>query len=1009
MKVGRLPVCATPLRRERLRRDSCTALFGAHRPAGQPMAGHALASLVCCALLLLSGCRTPSPEIEPVEDVPPDIAVHIPVHRAVDRRPYEFIWTERRPEQDALLRFERLLGWRLAKGDGVTSASFTRNQERQLWGDYVGAFTYSADAGGGWALLEPPTPILVRDPVDTVTCWIHGDPRFSGAESAPTVNLIFETARGTEHSVPIALIDWNGWWKVHRRLASVGLDSTDYPLALTGIRFHDLPDVDEAVVYMDSLSLYSEPLSSLRYPNRARRPLPLRAGQRLGVNTGEGVLPFPTNEWTVIPWPDPEDSERSIESVTEDTFALSASFDDHDITYLVEATNGLRIAHVLVDGEKTGITFPPVYLEGEDSPVPAPAVVRAEADHLYVEYGRGDVYRISMRGRSLIIDVSYRGGDGTGVFWSGPAQTDHGAELYVPYLHEPGFAVPPVTIWTGYTEPLFMHVRIDPYRSNASGLVWDKSADEDPWAWRLGARYDPAADGRRNDVHERFVVTVAPRMEQVLPVVPHSPASQATQLVSRLAFHAPAESGSYRQERRRADRLMRWGMRNVAYGLSPAIWREQAESYSFRLRANPHRGGDTALRTFIDGIQDQGWLALLYANYRDISPLNAFWSSDKVLRSPSGDWVAAEEPAYRVKLLYALSWVEEHAAQRKETFGAEGVYLDGHTAQPPWTFTDFDHRMPGAATFSQVFFADGELMLEKRRQGNGPVVAQAQGAALYAGLVDGMFVERTASWRPYLPSFKLKRLQRLGVMFGAGDPADIRTSEDLDRYLADTIAYGNAGRVVYVPEKAEHTVRSYYALQALQQRYQLQTPKRVMYWTGEEYASVDEALTSDTWKRSQLYVEYPGDFELWVNGSETNRWDVRVGAERYALPPSGWVAVAPEFLAFSGLFEDRRIDYVVSEDYIYLDPRGYATAYGKLKGAGPLVLRVEGESEYELLDIAQTGEVAVHERSPVSWEDVRIACYDDAGDALGPGSVTQDGAWHLLSGPEGTVIYRLYP
>ena len=964
--------------------------------------GNVVAAIAVLAVALLAGCRAGRPLASPEEDrLPPEVADHIPAYRSFDRRPYEFIWAERQPTHRQLVDFERLLGWQVTTGDGV-QASFGRSQERQLWDDYVGALAYQAAEAGGWALLEPPDPIPIRDPVDSATLWLYGDGWANDRTAAPHVSLILQTAQGELHTVELAAIDWQGWWKVQRRLAPPLLDAAAYPLTLTGIRFDQLPAADDAHVYLDALCLFTESLLPLRYPARPRRNLALREGQLVGVNTGESTLHFPITEWTGIPPVDEGQGRLSLEQRDDGSYDIALQNGVNGITYRMDLAEGLRVAQVLYGGMETGIAFPPIRLLSLNPEDPSPVVVRAEASQLYVEYDRGDVYRISMRGHSLIVDVSYRGREGQGVDWRGMQEAE---PLHFPFLNEPGFAVPPVFLWHDFAEPLFVHMGMDPYRSNASSLFYDEAVQP----WRIGARYEPTTAGRRNDIHERFIVTVAPRLDDVLPAIPNPSAPRADRLAGRLLVDPADDATGYADERMIAAQWRLWGLDAVVYRMPSRIWRHEDESLSFRLRANPHRGGDATLREFIAQQQEAGWLMALYANYRVISPLNAYWSSDAVTRTSASEWIPFGESSYLVKPLFALSWNNEYASERHERFGAGAAFLDEQTAHPPWTYTDYDRRTPGAATFSQVLYADGDLMREKGRATGGPVLTQAQGAVLYAGLTDGLIVESIdPAWHPYLPIFKLQRVQPLSVTFGAGDPSHIRTHSELDAYLARQIAYGNAGRVGHVPERPEFVVRSYYAMQALQPHYLLHAPKRLMYWTGGGYLNVDEALATGAWKRSQLYAEYPGDLELWVNGSTTEDWSVQVGAVRYHLPESGWVAVMPGLLAFSGLHEGHRIDYVESEDYIYLDPRGHATEYGKLKGAGPLVLRIVDESAYELLDILQTGKVGVHERYPVQWGDIQIACYDDAGNALGPGSVKQDGPWWLLSGPEGTVLYRVY-
>ncbi len=975
-----------------------------------PKGGGAARIILCAALAacFLAACRT-RPSIAPDEDVhPPDVAEYIPAYRPFDHRPYEFIWAERRLDKDQTSDFERLLGWTVRTSEGV-QAAFGRSQDTQLWDDYVGAVLYTTAHEGGWAVLVPPEPIQIRDPVDTATLWLYGAKELSDGKSGPTVALLLESVSGDEEQLELGVIDWQGWRKVYRRLPSKWTDPALYPIALKSIHLDALPPAKDRTIYMDGLCLCMETLPHLRYPVRPRRPLTLREGQLIGINTGEGALHFPTNEWTVIPPPGMEEGRLAIERREDGTYDLALRNDQKGPVYRVDVSAGVSLVQVMHNEQEIETALPAIQLSGMEHKAPSPVVLRPDSSHLYVEYDRGDVYRLSMRGHTLIVDVSYRGRAGTGVTWRGPVIRDDMQTLRFPFLHEQAYAVPPVILWRARAAPLFMHMQVDPYRSNASALFLEESDTDDSGIWRIGARYEPTTTGRRNDIHERFLITVAPTVDQVLPVTAHPPAPYADRLVSRVLAVPLNETADYDEESRMADRLRQWGVRDVLYRLPVQIWRHADDSHSFRLRANPHRGGNATLQTFIAEQQAAGWAMALYAHYRALSPLNAFWSPDAITRTPSREWVVSDiSSSYAVKPLFALTWATEHTTVLADTFGAAATHVDRHTDRPPWHFTDYDQRAPGAATFSQVYYADGDLMREIGRQTEGPVLAQARGASLYAGLADGFVVDYALTKRPYVPCYKLNRLQSLSVMFGAGEPDKIRTDRELDTYLATQIVYGQGGRLVHVPERPDLTVRSYYAMQALQQRYLLRAPKRLMYWAGNTYVNRDEAFTTGAWKRSQFYFEYPKDMELWVNGSETDEWTVQVRAEQYVLPPTGWLAVAPDFQAFSGRHDGRRMDYVESEHYLYLDPRGTETAYGMLKGAGPVVVYAHKDGEIEVLDIMATGRVGMHKRYPIEWERMAVKCYDADGHALGAGAVIHDDPWRMISGPEGTMRFRLH-
>lgn len=82
----------------------------------------------------------------------------------------------------------------------------------------------------------------------------------------------------------------------------------------------------------------------------------------------------------------------------------------------------------------------------------------------------------------------------------------------------------------------------------------------------------------------------------------------------------------------------------------------------------------------------------------------------------------------------------------------------------------------------------------------------------------------------------------------------------------------------------------------LQKRYLLQAPERIAYWDGGGWISSSEAIQNGAYLRSQIYINYPGAVEVWVNGSAHEDWTLRVGRDHWRLPPFGWLAVGPDFL-----------------------------------------------------------------------------------------------------------------
>ena len=65
-------------------------------------------------------------------------------------------------------------------------------------------------------------------------------------------------------------------------------------------------------------------------------------------------------------------------------------------------------------------------------------------------------------------------------------------------------------------------------------------------------------------------------------------------------------------------------------------------------------------------------------------------------------------------------------------------YTDVHTAVQPWSYCDFDARVPGAGTFAATFYAYGQL-LRNDQQVYGPTQSEGTYQWLYAGLTSGSY------------------------------------------------------------------------------------------------------------------------------------------------------------------------------------------------------------------------------------------------------------------------------
>ena len=150
-----------------------------------------------------------------------------------------------------------------------------------------------------------------------------------------------------------------------------------------------------------------------------------------------------------------------------------------------------------------------------------------------------------------------------------------------------------------------------------------------------GSRYLPKTDGRRNDCFERLFLTVSPRFEEVLPERPQSQVA-----LDARGRRAPVAGARGLEPRRRTtptgSEVARYGMTKVVITDHETGWRDGGESFTFRTRAAPGKGGDEGQREYARKIHALGFRYGIYNNYTDYAPVNEYWNEDRVTRLSDG-------------------------------------------------------------------------------------------------------------------------------------------------------------------------------------------------------------------------------------------------------------------------------------------------------------------------------------------------------------------------------------
>jgi len=952
----------------------------------------------------------------------------------VGTRPYEIVWADRTEDiRPPLVDFENLDGWAVECVDA--EASFTRSRQQQLWGEYVGTLVYRGTGPRAMVTVKPPQPVPVEPPFDCVNLWVYGNNwAWAPDRTTPQVEIrVVLRGRGGELArASLGRVRWKEWWVMHRRLtpdqlAVLAPGATVEAFEVVGGR-----NEEDRVLHFDNLAVYQEPLPPLKFEPRPQRGLELPPGQTTGTNTGPGRLPFPTREQTILPDNLTDRFQLSLDA-SDNAFAFHYHGDDGHLVYRYKPATG-TLSDVTAEWEGVHAAFQPladggVYFWSDDSAT----AVRPEKLELVRSLRDGDAVRSTWRcslgersaevtytlrlwQKSLVVDVKCLGGQ-IGEFRTGKAVGVENPRLVtVPYLT--GDQQRPAILVAGPPkEPLFLSALIDYYRSNASSLWASNQVADDGVTYNGGSRYSPKTDGRRNDCFERLFLTASPRFEEVLPNVanPKSPWMHVAGERLWRAHGASNREHDYAQWRK----VARYGMTKVVITDHETGWRDGGESFTLRTRAAPKKGGDEGQAEYARKVRELGFRYGIYNNYTDFAPVNEHWDEDYVTRLSDGDWQPAWARCYNLKPSRAVELEARLAPIIQEKFHLDTAYCDVHTAVRPWSYCDFDARVPGAATFAATLYAYGEIMLHQKKTWNGPVYSEGNNHWYYCGLTDGNYAQDQAARldvSPWLVDFDLRKLHPLCCNFGMGNlgmfygrqPQSGQTPQDpdarLDRFLAATLAFGHTGFLV-LEGGMENAVRSYFNLQQVHANYAQETATDIRY--ADEHGNLldtSAAVATGAYRRSQIVTEYSNGLKVAVNGHPAETWKTP-DAE---LPPNGWFVRDTQdgkLIAWSAVVDGHRADYVDSPAYIYADGRGRFTRFDKAACDGQLIAHKRPDKTLELIPLGKCSEFAVS----LEGRSATAVALDEEANPLGPAETRLGRGLVYVTPVPGAFSYVLSP
>jgi hypothetical protein len=963
-------------------------------------------------------------------------------------RPYELDWAKRFDEDHPpLVDFEELRDWTIQSQRG--EAAWTRSQQQRIWGDFVGKLTYSGDPekGGSRYLLRPPQPIPVSAPFDSVSLWVWNDYwAWSGDRGKPQerLSVLLETADGNELEIEFPRgLDWPQWFLIHAKLNRQQRDAVSQGARLIGIRLSRCLRPEERTIYLDNLAFYQEPLDPIPTAPQPRPNLQLAENQDYGVQSAQSRLPFPTRNETLLPenLTDEFDVEvipqgenwlfryRGADGTLEYVYApQSGDLGDVSIRWQGETPmrplvgGGVRLA--TADEVEGLLNWGGVYIPREPKAV-VPETIRLidckrDGDSVISQWRVENdsqsaevTYTFRLWGKSLVVDVHCQGGEVAEVHAGAVQGVANPRLVKIPYWTGEDLGAgrdrPAVLVIGDPKEPLFLTTFLDHYHSGASQLFFRTGVDETRSFCAGGSRYLPRTDGRRNDCFERIFVTLSPRFEEVLPTIANPPSRWRNEAAEYLVCHHGARDRE--EDYAHWRKIKRYGMEKIVVLDHEVGWRDTAESFTFRTVPAPGKGGDQGQRRYADRMRELGFRYGLYNNYTDLSPLNEHWDEDMVGRLPDGQWQMAWYRCYAPKPGRVAAIEKQLTPVIQDKFQLRSAYCDVHTAVTPWRRVDYDARIPGAGTLRGQFYAFGQLMLHQQDVWNGPVYSEGGNHYYYAGLITGNKSDDRGYHLvrdPWLVDFDLRKLHPLGCDVGFGKRNSFAeemgkrlTTDDWDRFLAGTIAYGHVGEFFNSPGRITPLMfRSYFMLQQLQSVYATAEIQEIRYANDDgELLDTSQAIATDAFRRSQLRLTYDNGLTVWVNGHLEENWQT----PNALLPPGGYFARSADgSLEVANVLSDgHRIDRVHSTAYDYIDGRGKMLVTDRGAANRQLIILKRGDGSSEVIPHNSTRFAVAVNKPPRD-----LVALDEAGAEVGPARGDMRDGLYFITPVEGAVSYR---
>lgn len=865
-------------------------------------------------------------------------------------RAYEIIWSGRKESPPAQVGFEDLHGWKVnVLGDA--KVALAASVEHLLWRNQVAKLSYAGGGRNSVIVLRPSKPVVIPEKFDAANLWLYGAfDRYK--DRHPRFVTLLEDAGGREFELDLGPLNSCYWNLLHGVFDTKSLARARFPMKFVALTMEHDNAPAERSVYLESLTFYQQNRKPFAKLDQSKRSV------------------FPTSDDGMLPTP-PKNVKVRVKTL------------DDGAEFLSEGQGGaLRFCVRLAEGFLNGVTaqwengpvFRPLdgggmsldFGEGERMPAPGEAKLvssqlkggkltarwRMQCGTNCVEWAAS----YSLRGRSLIVDVTCAGGAAAGVTLGHVAGLPNPRGIEVPYLmmgRKPG-------PWIACAGGLFVSVLPDWYHSDFSSV---NATVTPPASDRIGlfkgTVYTPLTNGRRNDLRERVLVTVSPEFADTLPNARNRVSPNRERLAPYAFFMGRAWTQNLYATLKRhgIDRL-------IACDFAGVLCDDYSEGFADRWRPHP-KFTIPQVQEFRRAIKSLGYLFGFYIDSTDYWPGNEWFDENKVSLTPEGDFRDAWYGNFAAKPNAMPLLVKMTGQKVRQHYPADCVYLDVHTNRDLLAL-DYEAGVEGAGMARPQVIANGDCILEARKW-YGSTVSEGISRWLYAGTCDMDYAtlvgSKPAPDLPPLVDFDLLKIHPFehGMMMGYAPSAffgqNVRTGLHTDggrgaapldfyRYVSASLAYGHMLILGYgyVPPLSRF-IHYYAIMQGVQREYLADTVTAIHYHNGVGFMPTSRALAEDSQKLGRVRVRYSRGLVVHVNYNADKPWKIECDGRSYELPPFGWLAIKPgEILAYSALVDGKRVDFVKCPDYIYLNAGEGRASEGPLEVEGAVWLKREGNT-----------------------------------------------------------------